>query len=87
MTASSELSVHFALPGGCGTLEELMELVKGPDFPTGGLMDAGNYNEGERGGKIRLRSNIEVKDRKLLVVKDIPYTTTTVIGILFTQVF
>ena len=48
-----------------------------PDFPTGGLMDAGNYNEGERGGKIRLRSNIEVKDRKLLVVKDIPYTTTT----------
>ena len=48
-----------------------------PDFPTGGLMDAGNYNEGQRGGKLRLRANIEVRDRKMLIIKDIPYTTTT----------
>ncbi|HES59072.1 MAG TPA: DNA gyrase/topoisomerase IV subunit A, partial [Caldithrix sp.] len=46
-----------------------------PDFPTGGLMDAGNYNEGQRGGKLRLRANIEVRDRKMLIIKDIPYTT------------
>ncbi|MEJ2055693.1 MAG: DNA gyrase/topoisomerase IV subunit A, partial [Calditrichaceae bacterium] len=48
-----------------------------PDFPTGGLMDAGNYNEGQRGCKLRVRANIEVKDRKTLVVRDIPYSTTT----------
>jgi topoisomerase-4 subunit A len=48
-----------------------------PDFPTGGLMDASNYNEGQRGGKIRLRANIEVRDRKTLIISDIPYTTTT----------
>ena len=48
-----------------------------PDFPTGGLMDASNYNEGQRGGKLRLRANIEVRDRKMLIIKDIPYTTTT----------
>ena len=48
-----------------------------PDFPTGGLMDSGSYNEGQRGGKLRLRANIEVRDRKTLIVKDIPYTTTT----------
>jgi topoisomerase-4 subunit A len=48
-----------------------------PDFPTGGMMDASNYNEGQRGGKLRLRANIEVRDRKLLIIKDIPYTTTT----------
>jgi len=48
-----------------------------PDFPTGGLMDVSNYNEGLRGGKVRLRANIEVRDRKTLVIKDIPYTTTT----------
>ncbi len=48
-----------------------------PDFPTGGMMDASNYNGGQRGGKLRLRANIEVHDRKLLIIKDIPYTTTT----------
>lgn len=48
-----------------------------PDFPTGGLIDVNNYNEGLRGGKLRLRANIEVRERKTLVIKDIPYTTTT----------
>lgn len=48
-----------------------------PDFPTGGFMDVSNYNEGMRGGRLRLRATIEVRDKKTLVIKDIPYTTTT----------
>lgn len=49
-----------------------------PDFPTGGLADFSDYNEGKRGGKIRVRAKIEELDRKTLVIRDIPYGTTTV---------
>lgn len=48
-----------------------------PDFLTGGLLDASNYNDGLRGGKIRIRAKIEEIDKKTLVIKDIPYSTTT----------
>ncbi|MDF0693800.1 DNA gyrase/topoisomerase IV subunit A [Aquirufa ecclesiirivi] len=48
-----------------------------PDFLTGGLLDASNYNDGLRGGKIRIRAKIEEADKKTLVIKDIPYSTTT----------
>ncbi len=48
-----------------------------PDFLTGGIMDASNYNEGQKGGKIRVRSRIEELDKKTLVVKEIPFSTTT----------
>jgi topoisomerase-4 subunit A len=48
-----------------------------PDFVTGGLMDATNYNEGKRGGKIRVRAAIEERDKKTLVIKNIPYGITT----------
>ncbi|WP_192820985.1 DNA gyrase/topoisomerase IV subunit A [Rufibacter sp. LB8] len=48
-----------------------------PDFPTGGLADFTNYNGGGRGGKIRLRATIEKVDKSLLVIKDVPYGTTT----------
>ena len=48
-----------------------------PDFQTGGYVDVSNYNDGERGGKIRVRAKIEEEDKKMLVVKDIPYGTTT----------
>ena len=48
-----------------------------PDFPTGGMMDASNYNLGKRGGKIRVRSHIEVADKKTLLIKDVPYGITT----------
>src|SRR6476469_6854714 len=44
-----------------------------PDFQTGGLMDATNYNEGKRGGKVRVRAAIEEVDKKTLVIKNIPY--------------
>jgi topoisomerase-4 subunit A len=48
-----------------------------PDFPTGGLIDCSAYNEGKRGGRIRLRAKIEVVDKKTLVIREIPYGTTT----------
>ncbi len=48
-----------------------------PDFPTGGLADFSNYNEGKRGGRIRVRARIEEKDKKTLLVKEIPFGTTT----------
>ena len=48
-----------------------------PDFLTGGLVDVSRYNDGNRGGKIRLRAKISQLDKKTLVVTEIPYGTTT----------
>ena len=48
-----------------------------PDFPTGGVMDASEYNDGLRGGKIRVRARIEIEKRNLLRVTEIPFGTTT----------
>ncbi|OOQ60065.1 DNA gyrase/topoisomerase IV subunit A [Mucilaginibacter pedocola] len=49
-----------------------------PDFPTGGMADASAYNEGQRGGKVRVRAKIEEKDKKTLVITEVPFSTTTV---------
>ncbi|EMS32496.1 Topoisomerase IV subunit A [Mariniradius saccharolyticus AK6] len=48
-----------------------------PDFPTGGLADFSEYNEGFRGGRIKVRARIEEEDNKTLLIKDIPFGTTT----------
>lgn len=48
-----------------------------PDFFTGGMADFSAYNEGMRGGKIRVRAKITEKDKKTLVITEIPYSTTT----------
>jgi topoisomerase-4 subunit A len=48
-----------------------------PDFPTGGTADFSKYNGGLRGGKIRIRSVVEKKDKKTLVIREIPFGTTT----------
>jgi topoisomerase-4 subunit A len=48
-----------------------------PDFFTGGAADFSNYNEGQRGGKIRVRAKITEKDKKTLVITEVPYSTTT----------
>lgn len=48
-----------------------------PDFLTAGMIDATNYNDGKRGGKVRVRSRIEEFDKKTLLVKDVPYGVTT----------
>ena len=48
-----------------------------PDFPTGGVMDADNYNDGLRGGKIRVRARIAQVDKQTLIINEIPFSTTT----------
>ena len=48
-----------------------------PDFQTGGMVDISNYNDGQKGGKIRCRARIEEKDKKTLLIKEIPFSTTT----------
>ncbi len=64
-------------------LDASIEVLKGvrpnilPDFFTGGMADFSAYNEGMRGGKIRVRAKITEKDKKTLVITEIPYSTTT----------
>ena len=48
-----------------------------PDFQTGGTMDASMYNDGRRGGKIRVRSVIEEQDKKTLLIRSVPFGVTT----------
>ncbi len=49
-----------------------------PDFPTGGIMDATNYRDGERGpGRIRVRARIETESKKLLRITELPFSVTT----------
>lgn len=48
-----------------------------PDFQTGGTLDVSQYNEGKRGGKVRVRANIEEVDKKTLVIRSVPYGVTT----------
>lgn len=57
------------------------EFVLYPDFPTGGFIDVSRYNDGERGGAVRIRAKIEKIDNKTLAITEIPYgkTTATVI--------
>lgn len=48
-----------------------------PDFITGGMADFSRYNEGLRGGKVRVRARISQRDKKTLVITELPYSTTT----------
>ena len=48
-----------------------------PDFPTSGIIDVTNYNDGLRGGKIRVRAKISQQDKNTLVINEIPYGTNT----------
>ena len=48
-----------------------------PDFPNGGMADVSNYNDGLRGGKVRVRAKIRKEDTKTLVITEIPFGTTT----------
>jgi topoisomerase-4 subunit A len=48
-----------------------------PDFPNGGMADFTNYNDGLRGGKVRVRAKIKKVDNKTLVIHEIPFGTTT----------
>ena len=55
--------------------DETFSLV--PDFPTGGIMDASDYRDGLRGGKIRVRARISTEKKGLLRITEIPFGTTT----------
>lgn len=48
-----------------------------PDFPTGGSIDVSKYNDGQRGGVLKVRAKIEKLDNKTLVIKEIPFSKTT----------
>lgn len=67
----------------CELIDASIKYLKGrkfdllPDFLTGGTMDATNYNDGKRGGKIRVRAIIEELDKKTLVIRSVPYGVTT----------
>lgn len=47
-----------------------------PDFPTGGAIDVSKYNDGQRGGVVRIRAKIEKLDSKTLVIREVPFTKT-----------
>lgn len=67
----------------CELIDASIKHLKGkkfelyPDFNTGGMIDVSNYNDGERGGKVRVRARIETEDKKTLLIKDVPYGITT----------
>ncbi len=48
-----------------------------PDFPTAGIIDVSNYNDGMRGGKVRVRARISQMNKNTLVINEIPYSTNT----------
>jgi topoisomerase-4 subunit A len=48
-----------------------------PDFPTGGMIDVSKYNDGQRGGAVKVRAKIEKVDKKELVITEIPFGKTT----------
>jgi len=67
----------------CELIEASVKYLRGkrfelfPDFQTGGMVDVSNYDEGKRGGKVRVRARIEELDKKTLVIRDVPYSVTT----------
>ncbi len=67
----------------CELIEASIKYLRGkrfelfPDFQTGGMIDVTNYEEGKRGGKVRVRARIEELDKKTLVIRDVPYSVTT----------
>ena len=67
----------------CEIIDAAIKYLRGkkfelqPDFQTGGMIDVTHYNEGRRGGKVRVRAHIEELDKKTLIIKDVPYGVTT----------
>jgi topoisomerase-4 subunit A len=67
----------------CELIEASIKCLRGkkfelyPDFQTAGMIDVANYNDGKRGGKVRVRAHVEELDKKTLVIRDVPYGVTT----------
>ncbi len=66
----------------CEIIDASIKYLKGkkfelyPDFQTGGMVDVTNYNDGKRGGKVRIRCMIEELDKKSLIIRDVPFGVT-----------
>jgi topoisomerase IV subunit A len=67
----------------CELIEASIKHLRGkkfelyPDFQTGGMVDVTDYNQGKRGGKVKVRAHIEEVDKKTLAIKSVPYGVTT----------
>ena len=67
----------------CELIEASIKYLRGrkfelyPDFQTGGMIDVTDYNQGKRGGKVKVRAHIEEVDKKTLAIKSVPYGVTT----------
>lgn len=67
----------------CELIEASIKYLRGkkfelvPDFQTGGMIDVADYNQGKRGGKVKVRAHIEESDKKTLLIKSVPYGVTT----------
>ena len=67
----------------CELIEASIKYLRGkrfelyPDFQTGGQIDVDEYNQGKRGGRVKVRAHIEELDKKTLVIKSVPYGVTT----------
>ena len=67
----------------CELIDASVKYLKGkkfelyPDFQTGGMIDVADYNQGKRGGKVKVRAHIEELDKKTLLIKSVPYGVTT----------
>ena len=59
----------------CALRKQPFELL--PDFPTGGIMDGSNYNDGLRGGRLRVRSEIKIEKKRILRITQVPFGVTT----------
>lgn len=67
----------------CELIEAAVKYLRGrkfdlyPDFLTGGMIDVAEYNNGKRGGKVKVRAHIEELDKKTLAIRSVPYGVTT----------
>ncbi len=67
----------------CELIEAAIKYLRGkkfelfPDFQTGGMIDVADYNQGKRGGKVKVRADIEEFDKKTLAIRTVPYGVTT----------
>src|SRR5688500_17177375 len=67
----------------CELCEASIKYLKGkkfelyPDFPTGAMADVADYNQGQRGGRVKVRAHIEEIDKKTLAIRSVPYGVTT----------
>ncbi len=83
MELQLDLSTKILPHNFCELIEASIKYLRGkrfelfPDFQTGGMIDVAEYNQGKRGGKVKVRAHIEEVDKKTLAIKSVPYGVTT----------